>query len=107
MAIDSCAVQIAPIRRPVVSDIATDDAGLSFTVRFEPGEALPPHRKASRVVLTAVQGYGTITVEGLGDRELREGGFVQLDANVTHGVVAGDMGLELLVALLPNCCGTC
>lgn len=107
MSIDSCTVPATPVGRPVVSEIATDEAGRSFTVRFEPGQELPAHRNASRIVLTAVRGEGTITVEGIGERELREGGFVQLDANVSHAVMAGGTGLELLVALMPNCCGTC
>ena len=107
MSIESCTVPATPIRRPVVSDLVTDETGRSFTVRFEPNQELAEHRNTSRVVLTAVRGSGTISVEGIGERALGEGSFVQLDANVLHAVVAGEAGLELLVALIPNCCETC
>ncbi len=107
MSNDSCTIPPTPIRGPMVFDAETGETGNSSTVRLDPGQLLPPHRNASKVVLTVVRGDGVITVEGVGDRELREGAFVQLDANAMHSVVAGDTGLELLVAIMPNCCSTC
>jgi len=94
-------------RRPVVSDVHQGALGRQFTVTFKAGQRLPPHRNASRVVVTAVEGYGEITVEGDGVRELPCGALVQLAPNVEHSVLAGDAGLEVVVQLVTNCCEHC
>jgi quercetin dioxygenase-like cupin family protein len=93
--------------RPVVSDVEQGPNGRQFTVTFLPGQELPPHRNASKVVITAVDGSGEITVEGIGTRALPCGTFVQLEPNAEHAVVAGDQGLQLVVRLVANCCGQC
>ena len=98
----------APIMgRPVVSDVEHGSHGRHFTVRFEPGQQLPPHRNPARVVITAVEGSGDITIAGHGMRCLSRGTVVQLDPDVEHSVVAGEHGLELLVQLIANCCEHC
>lgn len=107
MTTDACMTAATPLDRPVVSALHDGPAGRSFTVQFQPGEELPTHRNASRVVITAVRGTGTITIGDHGTRVLREGTFVQLEPNAPHAVVAGGEGLELLVVLAPNCCGAC
>jgi quercetin dioxygenase-like cupin family protein len=76
-------------------------------MQFEPGQELPTHRNVSRVVITAVRGAGSITVDDAGARILNAGDLVQVGPKAPHSVVAGPDGLELLVVLTPNCCGTC
>ena len=107
MSHDSCSCSKTPAGRPVVSGLAHGPAGRSFTLVLEPGQELPPHRNAARVVITAVHGSGAITVAGAGTRALVQGAVVRLDPDVGHAVVAGGDGLELLVALSPNCCESC
>jgi quercetin dioxygenase-like cupin family protein len=94
-------------RRPVVSAVEEGPEGRQFTVTFQPGQRLPSHRNASRVVITAVEGNGEITVEGEGSLALPRGAFLQLEPNVEHSVVAGEAGLELVVRLVRNCCEHC
>lgn len=93
--------------RPVVSEVQHGPLGREFTVRFLPGDALPNHRNAAKVVITAVEGSGEITVAGEGVRELPSGAVVQLEPNVEHSVVAGPLGLELMVRLVTPCCEHC
>lgn len=104
---DACHCHSNPIDRPVASDLERGPEGRSFTVHLDPGQELPPHRNAARVVITAVRGSGAITIGDLDTRALAEGTFVQLEPNAEHGVVAGADGLELLVALVANCCEAC
>jgi quercetin dioxygenase-like cupin family protein len=95
------------MHRPVVSEIEHGPHGRHFTVRFEPGQALPPHRNKARVVISAVEGSGEIVIAGFGARDLPRGAVVQLDPDVEHSIVAGDGGLELRVDLIANCCEHC
>lgn len=95
------------VSRPVVSDVHQGALGRQFTVTFKPGQHLPSHRNASRVVVTAVEGSGEITVAGAGVCDLPRGAFVQLEPNVEHSVLAGEAGLEVVVQLVPNCCEHC
>jgi quercetin dioxygenase-like cupin family protein len=104
---DACHCSSNPLDRPVVSGLERGPEGRSFTVRLDPGQELPPHRNAARVVITAVRGCGAITIGDLDTRALTEGTFVQLEPNAEHAVVAGSGGLELFVALVANCCGAC
>jgi quercetin dioxygenase-like cupin family protein len=99
---------VEPItRRPVVTDLEVEPHRRRFTVTLEPGQQLPPHRNPSRVVITVVEGYGEITVDGDGRRVLPLGAVVQFEPNVEHAVLAGDTGLELMVQLVANCCEHC
>lgn len=107
MKTDACMCVATPLSRPVVSEVDDGPAGRSFTVRLEAGQELPTHRNPARVVITAVRGCGAITIGELETRELCEGAFVQLEPNASHSVVAGANGLELFVALTPNCCDAC
>jgi quercetin dioxygenase-like cupin family protein len=107
MKADACLCASQTLGRPLVSDVQDSGASRSFTVRLEPGQELATHQNAARVVITAVRGSGAITIGELDTRALTEGAFVQLEPNAPHAVVAGGEGLELFVALTPNCCGAC
>jgi quercetin dioxygenase-like cupin family protein len=107
MSPDACVCASNPLDRPVVSDLEHSPDRRSFTVHLDPGQQLPTHRNAARVVITAVRGCGAITIGELDTRALAEGTFVQLEPDAAHAIVAGAEGLELFVALAPNCCGAC
>lgn len=104
---DACVCASNPLDRPVVSDLDHGPEGRSFAVHLDPGQDLPTHRNAARVVITTVRGCGAITIGALDTRALTEGSVVQLEPNAAHAIVAGGEGLELHVALAPNCCGAC
>lgn len=93
--------------RPIVSELEHGATGRLFSIRFESGQRLPPHRNAARVIMTAVAGSGEILITGDGMRVLPCGAVVQLDPDVEHSVVAGTHGLELRVELVANCCEHC
>jgi quercetin dioxygenase-like cupin family protein len=107
MSPDACACASNPLDRPVLSDPEHRPEGRSFTVHLDPGQELPAHRNAARVAITAVRGSGAITIGDLDARALTEGTVVQLEPNAAHAVVAGGEGLELFVAVAPNCCDAC
>lgn len=107
MASPSSPPELPITHRPVVSEIEHGAHGRHFTVRFEPGQRLPPHRNPARVVITAVAGSGDIAIAGDGMRVLPRGAVVQIDPDVEHSVVAGDRGLELRVELIASCCEHC
>ena len=96
-----------PTDRPTVSELIDGADGRHFTVTFGPGQQLPQHRNASRVLITAVRGSGLVSIGDRPATTLIEGDRVQLDPDVPHAVVAGEDGLELTVHLIAGCCGVC
>jgi quercetin dioxygenase-like cupin family protein len=93
--------------RPVVSDVSHNSEDRHLSIVFQPGQRLPAHRNPARVVITALEGDGEITIAGDGPRVLPTGAVVQLDPGVEHSIVAGDHGLELRVDRLASCCERC
>lgn len=93
--------------RPVVSETVRTPTGSEFRIVFQPGQQLPPHQNAMRVVITAVAGSGVLTIGVDDDRRLQAGDAVRLEPNVLHAVTAGGDGLELLVVRTVSCCGVC
>lgn len=96
-----------PPNRPVVSRTIEGVDGRHFTMTFAPGQELPRHRNASRILITAVRGSGSISVAEGPATAVAEGERVQLDPDVPHSVVAGEDGLEITVHLIAGCCGVC
>jgi quercetin dioxygenase-like cupin family protein len=99
--------QTSPLKRPAVSGTVEDADGRHFTVTFAAGQALPRHRNASRILITALHGFGDISVADDPPVPLTEGDRVQLDPDVAHAITAGDEGLEITVHLIAGCCGVC
>jgi quercetin dioxygenase-like cupin family protein len=97
----------SPHNRPTISGTIEDSDGRHFTVTFAPGQVLPRHRNASRILITAVRGSGTISLSDGPPAALAEGARVQLDPDVPHALVAGEGGLEITVHLIAGCCGVC
>lgn len=97
-----------PASRPVVSDLVRDEYGsASFTVEFAPGQELPTHRNASRILLQVLRGSGIITVSEREPADVVEGDQVQVGPNAPHAVSAGTAGMLLQVHLVPDCCSAC
>lgn len=100
--------QAIPAKRPVVSDVQKDATGASsFTVTFLPGQELPTHRNASRILINVLSGDGTITVSDDRRRFLTAGKVVQIDANAPHSLMAGESGMLIQVHLVADCCANC
>lgn len=97
----------APGNRPTISDVIDGPDGRHFTISFGPGQKLPVHRNASRILITTVLGSGEFTLADGTVTVLSAGGIVQVDPDVPHAVVAGDDGLEITVHLIAGCCGVC
>lgn len=96
-----------PTERPVVSEVTDGPDGRSFNISFAPWQKLPPHRNASRIVITPIRGSGSFsTSEGVA-AALKVGDAIQLDPDVMHSVAAGEDGLDITVYLIAACCGTC
>jgi len=93
--------------RPTISGTIEDVDGRHFTVTFAAGQVLPRHRNASRILITALRGFGTISLSDGPPAELVKGARVQLDPDVPHALVAGEEGLEITVHLIAGCCGVC
>ena len=100
--------QTVPGQRPVVSAVKKDAVGgSSFTVTFLPGQELPTHRNASRILINVISGEGSIEVGDERRRFLSKGKVVQLDANAPHSLSAGESGLLIEVHLVADCCANC
>ena len=99
--------EASPHNRPTISGTIEDADGRHFSVTFAAGQTLPRHRNASRILITAVRGSGTISLSDGPPAALAEGARVQLDPDVPHALVAGDEGLEITVHLIAGCCGVC
>lgn len=100
--------QSVPSKRPVISEVSKDaTGGSSFTVTFLPGQVLPTHRNASRILINVLSGEGSIVVSDDRSRSLAEGAVVQIDANAPHSLLAGDSGLLIQVHLVADCCANC
>ena len=99
--------QASSHNRPTVSSTIEDVDGRHFTVTFAPGQELPRHKTASRILITAVRGSGTIALSDGPPAALTAGARVQLDPDVPHALLAGEEGLEITVHLIAGCCGVC
>jgi quercetin dioxygenase-like cupin family protein len=107
MSSKSPSLQSPPHSRPVVSRTIEGADGRHFTVTFTAGQELPRHQNASRVLITAVRGSGTIALSDGPPATFAAGARVQLDPDVPHAITAAEDGLEITVHLLAGCCGVC
>jgi quercetin dioxygenase-like cupin family protein len=98
----------SPAHRPTISDVVRDDVGnRSFTITFAPGDQLPVHRNASRILIEVVEGDGVVGVDGGGPSGVVAGDQVQVAPHAPHDVAAGTRGLVLRVHLVSDCCTAC
>lgn len=92
--------------RPATA-VVHDDADARLVVfRLAPGQAVPPHRSASTVMLTVIEGSGLLSGESDGapvERPCVAGDVVTYAPNELHGMRAdGDDELLLLATITPR-----
>lgn len=93
--------------RPVISELERGPAGNMFTITFAPGQELPDHRNASRILISVTAGHGELRVAGEAPRALATGTGVQLEPSVVHALTAGAEGMTVEVLLVAACCPNC
>lgn len=98
---------ISPTQRPAISDVEEGPLGSGFTVTFAPGQLLPPHRNAARVVITVTEGKGVIRLAEEPPQQLTAGDVVRIEPRVLHAIEAPTESLQLQVTLIAACCDCC
>jgi len=69
--------------------------------RIAPGQAVAPHRNASTVMLTVLEGEGLLS-GGDGERQCTAGDVVVYEPSEMHGMRATDSALLLLATITPR-----
>jgi len=69
--------------------------------RIAPGQAVAPHRNASTVMLTVLEGAGILS-GGDAERQCRAGDVVVYEPSEMHGMRATDTELLLLAIITPR-----
>jgi quercetin dioxygenase-like cupin family protein len=91
--------------RPAMVIVSDEPAARLVVFRLAPGQAVPPHRNTSLVMLTVLQGTGTIVgeVDGAATaRDCRGGDLFVFQSGELHGMRAGDVELVLLATIAPR-----
>lgn len=97
-----------PGSRPEVTDLGTTTGhDRRFTLTFTPGQVLSDHSHADRLEFRVMQGGGELVLAGSAPRALAVGDHFQLDPGVRHGVIAGPVGLVLLLRTTVADCDCC
>jgi quercetin dioxygenase-like cupin family protein len=87
--------------RPATA-ILHDSADLRLIVfRLAPGQAVPPHRSTSTVMLTVLAGEGVLS-GGDGERTCAAGDVVVYAPEELHGMRATGVELQLLATITPR-----
>lgn len=82
----------------------TDDLRL-VVFRIAPGQSVPPHRSVSSVMLTVLEGEGTLAGEENGqpvERHFTAGKSVAYEPNELHSMSADSAELLLLATITPR-----
>ena len=85
--------------RPATATIHDSADARLVVFRLAPGQAVPPHRNASTVMLTVLEGEGVLS-GGDGERACRAGEVVLYEPNEQHGMRATGGGELLLLAVI-------
>jgi quercetin dioxygenase-like cupin family protein len=91
--------------RPAMVVVSDEAAARLLLFRLAPGQTVPPHRNASLVMLTVLQGTGTIVGEVDGATTAhgcRGGDLFVFEPGELHGMSAGDEELVLLATIAPR-----
>jgi quercetin dioxygenase-like cupin family protein len=93
---------VAPdARRPATAIVHDSPDARSVVFRIAPGQAVPPHRSASTVMLTVMAGRGTVSGPD-GETEVDVGEVVVYEPNEVHGMRAKDDTFVLLATITPR-----
>jgi quercetin dioxygenase-like cupin family protein len=93
---------VAPdARRPATAIVHDSPDARSVVFRIAPGQAVPPHRSASTVMLTVMAGRGTVSGSE-GEKEVDVGEVVVYEPNEVHGMRAKDDTFVLLATITPR-----
>ena len=94
------AVAASAARPATATVLDTDDVRL-LVFRLAPGQAVPPHRSHSTVLLTVLEGTGVLSGAGT-DRECSAGDVVAYAPDELHGMRATAGELLLLATITPR-----
>jgi len=94
------AVSASPSRPATAILLDTPDARL-VVFRIAPGQSVAPHRNASTVMLTVLDGEGILS-GGDGERHCAAGDVVVYEPSETHGMRATHSELLLLATITPR-----
>lgn len=87
--------------RPATAIIHDSPDARLVVFRIDPGQRVPPHTSASSVVLTIVEGLGTVT-GGDDEREVRGGDVIAYAPGELHGMEATEVTLVIVVTIAPR-----
>lgn len=99
------AATAANAARPATAAIIDTPDVRALVFRLAPGQAVRPHRNASTVLLTVLEGRGILSGEENGapvDRECSAGDMVAYQPNELHAMRAGETELLLLATITPR-----
>jgi quercetin dioxygenase-like cupin family protein len=91
--------------RPATAVLLDTPDVRAVVFRLSPGQAVPPHRNASTVLLTVLEGQGILSGEEHGvpvDRHCTAGDMIVYAPNELHAMRAEDMELLLLATITPR-----
>ena len=88
-------------QRPATAVIFDAPDARLVVFRLASGQSVPPHRNASSVFLTVLEGTGIISGAD-GERECSVGDTIAFSPNETHGMRAVDTPLHLLAVITPR-----
>lgn len=93
---------VAPAANRPATAIVHDAPDVRLVVfRLAPGQAVPPHRNASTVILTVLAGHGLVSGSD-DERPVQAGDVVAYAPNEQHGMRATDAELVLLATIAPR-----
>lgn len=87
--------------RPATAVIHDSADARLVVFRLAPGQAVPPHRSPSTVLLTVLSGTGTLSGAD-GERTCSAGDMVTYAPDELHGMRATDGELQLLATITPR-----
>jgi quercetin dioxygenase-like cupin family protein len=96
---------VAHTGRPATATVIDTPDVRAIVFRLSPGQAVPPHRNASTVLLTVLEGEGTLSGEENGvpvDRTCTAGDMIVYAPNELHAMRADTTELLLLATITPR-----
>jgi len=91
----------ASATRPATAIIHDVPDARLVVFRIAPGQAVPPHRNSSTVLLTVLSGRGFVS-GGDGEVPVDAGDVIAYEPNELHGMRADDDDLVLLATITPR-----